>query len=291
MRARRDVLVAFLRLVRIEYSSYGAAGVVMAAAVAGDLIPLRFELCLAAIVVFLVALGCYALDDYYDLEADRFNHRNDRPLVTGLLTPRTALATGVLSFAAAIVLIPLLQSTAAIIIASSLPLTFVYNLHLKRVFLLKNAVIAGAFVAPLLVGALATDGTIEPIIAYGVAVMFIVGFAFEVMIDIPDIGGDRLLGVSTIATKYGSHAAARVATVLFLVVMVMDPLPFALPIDPRFRNNWLFLALIAGPAISYLLLSRSLLRNPSGGNVAVLKKRVFLVWQLGSLAYLAGALL
>jgi len=286
---RRHTFGAFLRLVRIEFSLYGAVGVLAAAGVAGDLIPLQNELWLASIAVFLVALGCYAFDDYYDLAADKANERTDRPLVTGLLNPRTALVTGVIAFSAAVLLAPLLQTTAAIIVMASLPLTFIYNLYLKRVFFLKNAIITVAFAVPMLIGALATDGTIEPIIAYGVAVMLIVGFAFEVMIDIPDIEGDRLIGVSTIGTRYSRRAAAKVAAVLFLVVMVLDPLPVFLPIDQRFTGDWLFLALIAGPAISYFFLSRSLLRDPSTTNVIVLKKRIFLVWQIGSLSYLVGA--
>jgi len=282
---------AVLRLFRIEYCLYGAAGVLYAAAVAGDLPLLRPEILIAVLAVLLAAIGSYALDDYYDLPEDRASGRNDRPLVTGELSPRFALGAGVAAFAAAAILATQIHLMAALVVYVSIPLTFLYNLKLKRVFLMKNLVIAGAFVAPLLVGALATDGTVEPIVAYGAVLMFVLGMGFEVMIDIPDLRGDRELGVATIPTRYGPRAAASVAAGFYLLVMIMDPLPFFVPIDDRFQGNTLFLALIIGPALSYLFFARSLLRVHSREAVRTLRRRLFVVWQVGTAAYLLGALL
>ena len=282
---------AVLRLFRIEYCLYGAAGVLYAAAVAGDLLPLRWDVGIAMLAVFFVALGCYALDDYYDLDEDKASGRVDRPLVTGQLSPAFARTVGVMAFAAAAILAFFLHMAAAAIILGSIPLSFLYNLRLKRLFLLKNTVIAGAFVAPLLVGALAIDGTLEPIIAYGALLMFVLGMGFEVMIDIPDVRGDRELGVATIPTRYGPRVAATVAAGFYVAVMIMDPLPFLVPVDGRFQGNALFLALIIGPALSYLFFARSLVREHSREAVRRLRRRLFVVWQFGTLAYLVGALL
>jgi 4-hydroxybenzoate polyprenyltransferase len=61
----------------------------------------------------------------------------------------------------------------------------------KKVLFIKNLIIAYAFVTTILLGALISDTTLEPIILYFASMGFIIGLAFEIMIDIANVIGDN----------------------------------------------------------------------------------------------------
>lgn len=282
---------AFFRLIRVEYSLFSAVGVIIAGFLSGDLVRFQIEYLFAFLVVFFCAAGSFAFNDYYDLKNDRKNGRVDRPLVSGLLLPKTSLIAGVAAFALVIVFSLLLNLVSMIAILVSLPVFFLYNTHLKKVIIVKNAVIAYAFVGTILLGSLVTDGAIEPLIIYFAVMGFIVGFAFEVMLDIGDIDGDKELGVNTLPVRFGIKRAALFCVVLYAVIMVMDPIPFFIQIDLRLYHDYLFLPLILIPVVSYLSVCLSLMRDRSKSSIFKLKKRVFLTMQVGCLAYLLGSLI
>ncbi len=282
---------AFLRLIRIEYSLFSAVGVIIAGFLADDLIGFQWEYVFAYLVIFFCAAGSFAFNDYYDLKNDIENSRVDRPLVTGLLSPRASIMTGITAFALAIVFSVLLNTISMVGVLASLPIFFLYNTHLKKIIIVKNAVIAYAFVATILLGSLVTDGALEPLIIYFAVMGFIVGFAFEVMLDIGDVDGDRQLGVNTLPVRFGLKRAVLVCVILYAIIMMMDPIPFFLQIDTRLYLNYVFLPLILIPVVSYLFVCISLMRNQSKINVFKLKKQVFFTMQVGCVAYLLGVLL
>ena len=284
-------LVAFFKLIRIEYSFFAALGVIVGGLLAGDLAGLQLEYVIAFFIIFFCATGSFAFNDYYDYEVDKRNQRMDRPLVTGLLNKRTALITGIVSFIILIVLSLLLNIVAMSLVLASLPIFFLYNAWLKKVFLVKNIVIAYAFVVTIVLGSLVTDTILEPLIVYFAAMGFIVGLGYEIMIDIGDITGDKALNVHTLATEHGTKTAALVSVIIYALIMLMDPLPFLVNIDSRLYYDYVFLGLILIPVISYFLISKSLLNDQSKDTIFRLKKRVYMTMQIGCVAYLVGVFL
>jgi len=103
----------------------------------------------------LAAGGANAVNMYIDRDIDRLMHRTrNRPLVTGVVSPRAALAFAVtlevLAFAELWALVNLLSAVLAV--AATLFYVFVYSLWLKRTST-QNIVIGGAAGAvPVLVG-------------------------------------------------------------------------------------------------------------------------------------------
>lgn len=281
----------FSKLIRLEYSLFGTFGVFLSGLLAGDLHGLQLEYLVAFLIVFLSAAGAFAFNDYYDFEADKRNNRLDRPLVSELLAKRTALMTGLVSFLSIILLSLFLNLSAMALVFISLPLFFLYSLGLKRIILVKNALIAYAYVATIFLGSIVSDATIEPLILYFATMGFIVGFAFEIMLDISDVEGDNAAGVETISTNFGSKTAALASVVLYSIIMFLDPLPFFVMIDSRLHMDYIFLLLILIPVISYSFISKSLIKDQSKKNVFRLKKKVFLTMQVGCIAYIVGVLL
>lgn len=288
---RAESVKAFLKLIRPEYSLFLAASVFLSGLLAGDLHGFQLEYLVAFLIVFLTAAGSFAVNDYYDFEVDKRNERYDRPLVLGLLPRRAALMTGLVSFSLVLILSLLLNLLAMALVLVSLPLFFLYSMGLKRIFIVKNAVIAYAYVAIIFLGSLVSDAILEPLILYFAAMGFIDAWAFEIMLDIGDVDGDNELGIKTLSTRFGVKTAAQVSVLLYGLIMILDPLPFFVMIDSRLYLDYVFLLLILIPVVSYFFASKLLMQNQSKQNIFRLKKRVFLIMQIGCMAYLIGVLL
>jgi 4-hydroxybenzoate polyprenyltransferase len=282
---------AFLKLIRLEYSIFSAAGVLISGILAGDLTGVQTEFIILFLIVFFTAAGAFALNDYYDYETDKMNERYDRPLILGLLSRKIAVVTSIISFSIVLFLSFYLNTPTRILVLISLPPFILYNVGLKKIILIKNFIIAYAFMATILGGSLVMDATLEPLIVYFAIMGFIVGTAFEIMIDIGDVHGDKQLGIDTISTRFGLKTAGIVSTFLYGIIMILDPLPFFVLIDSQLYRDYLFLVLILIPVISYIFVSKSLLSDQSPKNIMKLKGQIFLTMQIGSIAYIIGVLL
>lgn len=287
----KELFQSFYRLIRLDYSLFSGLGVFLSGLLAGDLFEFQPEYLVAFLIVFLSAVGSFAFNDYCDFEVDKRNDRYDRPLVLGLLSKELALITGSVSFFLVILLSLFLNLLTMTLVLASLALFFLYSLGLKKIFLVKNVLVAYAYVATILLGALVSDGVLEPLIVYFALMGFIIGFAFEIMLDIGDIKGDKELGIDTLAARFGLKRAAKFCVALYAVIMILDPLPFFELIDPRLYVDYVFLFLIFIPVFSYFFTSRSLIKDQSKNTVFQLKKRVFVTMQVGCIAYLIGVLI
>ncbi|MCG3260438.1 MAG: hypothetical protein H7644_11860, partial [Candidatus Heimdallarchaeota archaeon] len=105
-----------------------------------------------------------------------------------------------------------------------------------------------------------------------------------------DIEGDKVQRVKTFPNKFGTKTAAILSIFTYFVIIVLDPLPFYVFIDSRFYLDYVFLALICMPILGYIFLSISLYKNQTKENILKLRKLIFLVMQIGTIAYLVGAL-
>lgn len=288
---RKKKFWAFFKLIRLDYSLFSGTGVLLSGLLAGDLRGFQSEYFVAFFIVFLSAVGSFAFNDYYDFQVDKKNRRYDRPLVSGLLSRKVALITGMASFSLILLLSLFLNSPAMFLFLISLPLFFLYNLGVKKMILFKNILIAYAYVATILFGSLVSDAIVEPLIVYFAAMGFIVGLAFEIMLDIGDVEGDKELGIETLSTRFGMKTATQVSVVLYAAIIILDPLPCITMIDPRLYLDYVFLFLIFIPVVSYFFTSKSLMKDQSKSSIFQLKKRVFVTMQVGSIAYLIGVLL
>ena len=287
---KKGVFRAFFRLIRLDYSFFSAFGVFLSGLLAGDLVGFQIEYLVVFFVVFFSAIGAFAFNDYFDFEADKLNKRSDRPLVLGLLSGKLALIIGVFSFFLVIFLSLFLNPFSMFLVLLSLPLFYLYSLGLERIFFVKNILIGYAFLATIFLGSLVSDSALEPLIIYFGVMGFIVGLAFEVMLDIGDVKGDTTLRVETLAVKLGIKSAAKISVSLFVAIMVLDLLPFVVLIDSRLYLDYVFLSLIFIPVYSYFFVAKSLIRDQSKSKIFQLKKRVFFTMQMGSFAYLVGVL-
>ena len=286
----KENLIGFLKLIRIELCIFGTIGFFVSGVLAEDLIGLQVEYFIGFLIIFLSEAGAFAINDYIDYEIDLNNNRSDRPIVLGQITRITALYTAIIILLIDLLLVLFLNPFAALIALISIPLFYVYSLGLKKMILIKNFLIAYSYSGTILFGSLVTDAILEPIIIYFAFMGFIVGLGSEIMFDIADVEGDKELGINTIPNKFGVKRAANVSIILYSIIIVMDPLPFFVLIDSRLYFDPLFLILILIPVISYVFLSISLLKNQTKENTLRLRKLIFVIMQVGVLAYLIGVI-
>jgi len=280
----------FFKLIRVELCLFATIGLFVSGILAEDLTGFQWEFLIAFLIIFFSAAGSFAINDYFDYEIDRENHREDRPIVLGLISRKAALSTAILFFVTVVILSIFLNLTAMILSLTGISIFYLYSLGLKRIFLFKNLLIAGSYSATILFGSLISDSFLEPITIYFAIMGFIIGLGSEIMFDIADIEGDKVQLVKTIPNKFGTQKAAILSIFTYFVIIVLDPLPFYVFIDSRFYFDYVFLALIYIPILGYIFLSISLFKNQTKENIVKLRKLIFLVMQIGTIAYLIGAL-
>ena len=286
----KEILIGFLKLIRIELCLFGTIGFFVSGILAGDLIGFQSEYIVGFLIIFLSEAGAFAINDYIDYEIDVKNKRSDRPLVIGLISRKSALITAILLLIMDLILILFLNGVALFLALISIPAFYIYSLGLKKLVIVKNGLIAYSYAGTILFGSLVTDAVLEPIIIYFAFMGFIVGLGSEIMFDIADIEGDKELGINSIPNKFGFKIAAKVSVICYFIIIIMDPLPFFVLIDSRLYFDPLFLVLILIPVISYVFLSISLLKNQTKENTLKLRKLIFVIMQVGVLSYLIGVL-
>jgi geranylgeranylglycerol-phosphate geranylgeranyltransferase len=286
----KEKIIGFLKLIRIELCLFGTIGFFVSGILAGDLIGFQSEYFVGFLIIFVSEAGAFAINDYIDYEIDVKNSRSDRPLVLGLLSRRSALITAIILLIFVLILILFLNGVALILALISIPAFYIYSLGLKKFVIIKNVLIAYSYAGTILFGSLVTDAILEPIIIYFALMGLIVGLGSEIMFDIADVEGDKELGINSIPNKFGLKTAAVISVVCYVIIIIMDPLPFFVLIDSRLYLDPLFLVLILLPVISYVFLSISLLKNQTKENTLKLRKLIFVIMQVGVLSYLIGVL-
>lgn len=245
---------------------------------------------IGVVVILVLSMATFAINDYYDYKADKTNNRVDRPLVQGLTKRKSALLLGLVLFIAAFMVSLFLNRVTSLFVVVHFPLLFLYS-YFKRILLLKNVIVAYGFAAVVVFGSIISDTTLEPLVVYFAVMAFIVGLAVEIMIDIADVEGDERTGVITLPVRFSRRGAAEISVVLYMIIVVLDPLPLFVKIDSALYRDIMFFVLIMVPVISYVLVSASLLKNHSVTNILKLKGRIISIMQFGTLAYVIGVLI
>ncbi len=161
-RVRRAAALRFVALgiLRAARPRQWAKNVLVAAAPAAAGILLEADVlatvALAFVALSAVASGTYLLNDVADREEDRAHPRKRRrPIASGLVAPRTAVAWGVALIAAGLAVAALVTPGFLAACAGYLAITGAYTLRLRRVPVVDLLTIAALFALRVGAGALA----------------------------------------------------------------------------------------------------------------------------------------
>ena len=211
----------FIEIIRPFTSFLSAFGVFVGAVVAG--VPISISMALAIMASFLISGAGIVLNDYYDIDIDRINAPK-RPLPSGRMGKRAALAFGFILFAAGIVMAYFINAFCLAIAALNTVLEILYARNFKKIAILGNATDSWFVASTFLFGAaISADFTIASMLA---ALAFLANMGREIFGDMEDLEGDKALGLKTLPVIAGTRISRISGSVFILAAVAMSALPY-----------------------------------------------------------------
>jgi len=282
-------LDAYRRLFRIEHAfmlsfAVGLALLISSGASVSPFPPYNI-IAAALLVPFLIEMASFALNDYLDVKTDKENRRGDRPVASGEIGPKSALAASIACYIAGLLTAFLLPPSAFCIAVLFAILSIAYNWKLKDLPLVGNAYIAASMAIPFLFGSLVAIGSLPPSLLAIAAVAFIAGLGREIIKSAEDVEGDvKHRKANTLPALIGRKNSARIAAALYFLLVPLSLLPFAYGL----RTNTLSLGMILLTALSFAFLGYSVAKEQGKPCLEAARKASLLALGIGLLGYAAS---
>lgn len=282
-------LSAYVRLFRIEHAILLSAAVliaiIFAASFASVPLPSAHIILLALLVPFFIEMGSFALNDYFDVEADRANKRKDRPIASEEITKGAALGLSGAAYVLGIMCaVPLPPSALYITVVFAI-LSLLYNWKLKLLPLLGNIYIAASMAIPFLFGNfVVSDALSLPLLAISL-VAFVAGLGREIVKSAEDVEGDvRHRGARTLPALVGKKASCYFAALLYALLVPLAFLPFLFGL----KTNILAVGLVALTAIAFAAMAYFAASDQKKESLEACRKASLLALGAGLLGYAAS---
>ena len=240
------------------------------------------EASLGAAAAFAAAAGANALNDAMDAREDALN-RPDRPIPSGKIRPRSAVAAAVVAYLVSVGLASLVGVGPFVLAVTWVAATVAYSVGLKGTPVLGNAVAAAVAATPFLMGGLTQDKYLLAMIPTLLA--FLAHLAREAVKDAEDVQGDIAAGVGTLAVRKGAAASVALARATMLMLIGFAALPFAFRI-----YGWGYAAVVC--VIDVILVWGLVLLggSPTADRLGQVSRMLKSVMVLGLLAFVLGVL-
>lgn len=195
-------------------------------------------------IIHMISSAGMIMNDLFDVEIDRINNP-ERPIIKGSVTTGEAetLTTVFL------IIIPIIGSLCLPVSAapywwSASWILFFYTPILKRWFLVKNLVCALVVSSTVPFVALSLQTPINNLfVALTSQTIFMASLYIELLLDITDVKGDNLSGITTVPVVFGKYATVIMATIIVTVGFINMLVELCLNRVPAY--------VIAGIVISY----------------------------------------
>jgi len=234
------------------------------------------------LATLLVSAAANAWNDYRDIDIDRIN-QPQRPLPSGMVSPRAVLIFSVVLAVLSVILAALISPTALLIAVASNVLLYIYSVWLKSTVLLGNATVALISAMSPVFGGVAA-GNVRPSLWLG-AIIFVGILGREVLKTLADYDGDQAHHVRTISTAIGPRAARTIFFFLLGATAIIMLAPYLVG-HYHAVYAWI-VALGVFPVAIYVIIRVTRERTgPQLERLSQLLKYDFLIWFI---AVLLGA--
>ena len=192
-------------------------------------------------------LGGHYLSDYFDRELDAIA-KPHRPIPSGRLPARVALACGVLAMAGVAVLAVLTGWRTSLIAVLAVAAVLAYGLRLKALGIAGNLVRGALGALALLYGA----ATVPPF-GWAALLPFVAAFwlhdtCSNLVGTLRDVDGDRAGGYRTLPVTHGTAAGVRIALGLYALTLLAAG--WGGRAGPDGRLSWYLAALVGVAAVA-----------------------------------------
>jgi len=235
-----------------------------------------------ALSAFAAAGAANALNDRFDVEEDRVN-RPGRPIPSGRVSPRTAMAVWAAAAALSVALGAAVGARALVLALSWVALTALYSRFLKGVPVLGNVVVAAVAATPFLMGGFSQGKYLLSLIPCVLA--FFIHLARELVKDVEDVEGDAAAGVRTLAVMRGAKVSCAAARAVLIAVVGLAAVPFA-----RHVYGWGYAGVVVAMDVALVWVAVTMERNAGAKGFRRPSAALKLVMLLGLLAFVLGVL-
>jgi geranylgeranylglycerol-phosphate geranylgeranyltransferase len=230
---------------------------------------------------FTLTAASMTINDYYDRQIDAVNEPN-RPIPSGLIKPRYALAFAVALSAVGFV-VAYLTSLPCLVTAIGAWMVFAaYTTVGKRSGLLGNFLVSTCVAVPFVYG-MAVVQAIELNVVLFAGMAFLSNTGREITKGIVDVKGDAAANVKTVAVRFGEKDAAIAAAAFYVSAVFLSPIAWFLRLV-----SFLFIPLVLVTDVGLVTSSFMLLRDYSRENARKIKNTVLLWFIIGLLAFIIG---
>ena len=267
------------RVIRLP-NSFAALAATMIGGAISDFTRLQ-AVSVGAVSVFFTAAFGYAINDYYDVAADRVT-RPSRPIPSGALSSRTVLAIALVCAALALGSAAFLPPVPALLILAAAFLVWLYSFRVKRTGVAGNVLVGLLSAFTLLLGGLCAGDARKAV--FPALLAFLANLPREILKDVQDLEGDVMMGGQTLARLSGRRTAVRVASVFMLVLVAVSLAPYALR---QYNRVYLIIVLFVDALVA--LMAFSLWYSASQRKVTVSVRLMKSAMYLGLLAIWLGS--
>jgi len=245
-------LKAVWELMRLEHGVMIAIAILIGSLIAlkGQGLPSFDKFILTFFTALFLEASTFALNDYCDLEIDKKNKRDDRPLVRGDLSPKSALYLFYIFFPLGIICSYFVNLACFVIALITALLAILYDTKMKKVKLVGNFYIAYVMAIPFVFGGAAVVAKntiffeIDPSIYIVALIAFLAGSGREIMKDVMDFEGDKLKGVKSFPKYIGLRGSNVLAAFFYIIAVALSFLPFFMKQFEIYYLNYYYLAIV-----------------------------------------------
>lgn len=278
---------SFVRLTRFEHSLMLVLAVLIGQIIAlGELPDYRIALA-ASIPPFFIGLASFAINDFFDVETDRKNRRNDRPLVNGSASKSEAYYLSIGLFILGVLVSFALPEECYAMAGGFAIVAFLYSFRLKDKPVIGNLYIAATMAVPFIYGNYSVSPDLLPAVVVLSLIAFVTGLAREIAGDVRDMKGDSKARKSkTLPMIMGKRNALLLHFLLYAVAVLMSFYPF-LYIEPFAWNTFYLVPILLTDAL-ILYAATSTLLDQSVSSFRRSRNASLVALGTGLLGFLAG---
>lgn len=284
---------AIWQLMRLEHGVMLFLGILIGCVIGleGASLPPWDKFFLTFLTALFLEASTFALNDYFDLDIDIVNKRNDRPLVRGDIKPKTALILFGVLFPLGIICSYFVNFACFIIALITALFAILYDSHMKKIKFLGNFYIAYVMAIPFVFGGVAVlevnnfSLAIDPSIYIIALIAFLAGSGREIMKDVQDYEGDQKKGTRSFPKYIGKRKSNIVAGFFYFLAVILSFIPFLMQTFTLYYNNYFYLLLVLICDIMLLITAVDLILNKEPHLKLFRKITLFSIF-IGLLAFL-----
>ena len=215
-------------LTRFEHAVMLALAVLIGEIILLGRIPeFTIPIILSLLVPMLSEIGSFSLNDYLDIESDRINKKEGRPLVKGTIAPSFALWLAITTLFLSTALSLFINIYAFAIVVAFNIAAILYNWKLKDLPLVGNIYIGFTMGIPFIFGNYVITSELSTLALLLAALGFVSGLAREIVKSAQDMEGDIIARSSkTLPILIGKANSLMAASLLYLIFLILTIVPF-----------------------------------------------------------------